>query len=37
MDFTEGLLRHAAREALQAETFVCQGRELDFSHPFQRA
>ena len=36
MDFTEGLLRHAAREALQAETFVYQGKELDFSKPFQR-
>ncbi|MCX8146340.1 MAG: lysine--tRNA ligase [Azovibrio sp.] len=36
MDFTEGLLRHAAREALNTETFVYQGRELDFSKPFQR-
>ncbi|MDR1888467.1 MAG: lysine--tRNA ligase [Zoogloeaceae bacterium] len=36
MDFTEGLLRHAAREALQTESFVHQGRELDFSRPFQR-
>lgn len=36
MDFTEGLLRHAAREALNAETFVYQGRELNFSKPFAR-
>ncbi|MBS1191972.1 MAG: lysS [Rhodocyclaceae bacterium] len=36
MDFTEGLLRHAAREALNTETFVYQGRELDLSKPFQR-
>ncbi|MDR3055083.1 MAG: lysine--tRNA ligase [Zoogloeaceae bacterium] len=36
MDFTEGLLRHAAREALRAETFVYQGKSLDFSKPFQR-
>ncbi|MCL2830975.1 MAG: lysine--tRNA ligase [Betaproteobacteria bacterium] len=36
MDFTEGLLRHAAREALGAETFEYQGRTLDFSKPFAR-
>lgn len=36
MDFTEGLLRHTAREALNTETFLYQGRELDFSRPFAR-
>jgi lysyl-tRNA synthetase class 2 len=36
MDFTEGLLRHAAREALNTETFIYQGRELDLSRPFHR-
>ncbi|MDR2365869.1 MAG: lysine--tRNA ligase [Zoogloeaceae bacterium] len=36
MDFTEGLLRHGAREALRTETFVYQGREIDFSRPFAR-
>ncbi len=36
MDFTEGLLRHAAREALGTEVFVYQGRELDLSKPFHR-
>jgi lysyl-tRNA synthetase class 2 len=36
MDFTEGLLRHAAREALGAEVFVYQGRTLDLSKPFDR-
>jgi lysyl-tRNA synthetase class 2 len=36
MDFTESLLRHAAREALGAETFSYQGRTLDFSRPFER-
>ncbi len=36
MDFTEGLLRHAARESLNAETFDYQGRELDLSKPFHR-
>ncbi len=36
MDFTEGLLRHAAREALGKETFVYQGRELDLSKAFHR-
>ena len=36
MDFTEGLLRHAAREALGKEVFQYQGRELDLSRPFHR-
>ncbi|MBP7081890.1 MAG: lysine--tRNA ligase [Rhodocyclaceae bacterium] len=36
MDFTEGLLRHSAREALGAETFNYQGRTLDLSQPFAR-
>ncbi|MDQ5882562.1 MAG: lysyl-tRNA synthetase, class, partial [Pseudomonadota bacterium] len=36
MDFTEGLLRHAAREALGTEVFEYQGRELDLSKPFHR-
>ncbi|MDR2239125.1 MAG: lysine--tRNA ligase [Zoogloeaceae bacterium] len=36
MNFTEGLLRHAAREALGAEVFEYQGRTLDFSKPFAR-
>ena len=36
MDFTEGLLRHAAREALGKEVFTYQGRELDLSRPFHR-
>ncbi|MDR0563803.1 MAG: lysine--tRNA ligase [Azoarcus sp.] len=36
MDFTEGLIRHAAREALGTETFNYQGRTLDFSAPFAR-
>lgn len=36
MNFTEGLLRHAAREALGTEVFQYQGRELDLSKPFQR-
>ncbi len=36
MNFTEGLLRHAAREALGTETFQYQGRELDLSKPFAR-
>lgn len=36
MDFTEGLIRHSAREALGSETFVYQGRELDLSRPFAR-
>lgn len=36
MDFTEGLIRHAAREALGTETFSYQGRRLDLSTPFAR-
>ena len=36
MDFTEGLLRYAAREALGAEVFEYQGRTLDLSRPFDR-
>jgi lysyl-tRNA synthetase class 2 len=36
MDFTEGLLRHAAREALGTEVFEYQGRALDLSKPFDR-
>ncbi len=36
MDFTEGLLRHSAREALGAEIFEYQGRTLDLSKPFDR-
>ena len=36
MDFTEGLLRHSAREALGAEVFEYQGRTLDLSKPFDR-
>jgi len=36
MDFTEGLLRHAAREALGTEVFEYQGRTLDLSRPFAR-
>jgi lysyl-tRNA synthetase class 2 len=36
MNFTEGLLRHAAREALGTETFEYQGRTLDFAKPFAR-
>ena len=36
MDFTEGLLRHSAREALGAEVFEYQGRTLDISKPFDR-
>ena len=36
MDFTEGLLRHAAREALGKEVFEYQGRALDLSKPFHR-
>ncbi len=36
MDFTEGLLRHAAREALGTEVFEYQGRTLDLSKPFAR-
>jgi len=36
MDFVEGLLRHAAREALGTEQFQYQGRDLDLSKPFDR-
>jgi len=36
MDFTEGILRHGAREALDAEIFNYQGRTLDLSRPFKR-
>lgn len=36
MDFTEGLIRHAARAALGVETFNYQERTLDFSVPFAR-
>ncbi|NMG33235.1 lysine--tRNA ligase [Azoarcus sp. TTM-91] len=36
MNFTEGLIRNAAREALGTESFVYQGRELDLSKPFAR-
>ena len=36
MDFTEGLLRHAARDALGTEVFEYQGRTLDLSKPFHR-
>lgn len=36
MDFTEGLLRHAAREALGTAVFSYQERELDLSRPFAR-
>ncbi|MDR1646897.1 MAG: lysine--tRNA ligase [Zoogloeaceae bacterium] len=36
MDFTEGLLRQVAREALGAESFVYQGKTMDLSRPFQR-
>ena len=36
MDFTEGLLRHAAREALGTEHFQYQGRALDLSKKFDR-
>ncbi|MBL8399100.1 MAG: lysine--tRNA ligase [Candidatus Accumulibacter sp.] len=36
MDFTEGLLRHSARLALDGETFTYQGRTLDFAKPFAR-
>jgi lysyl-tRNA synthetase class 2 len=35
MNFTEGLIRHAAREALGSETFNYQGRTLDLSRPFR--
>jgi lysyl-tRNA synthetase class 2 len=36
MNFTEGVIRHAAREALGMESFDYQGRTLDLSKPFRR-
>ena len=36
MNFTEGLIRQAAREALGMESFDYQGRTLDLSKPFRR-
>ncbi|MBA3903091.1 MAG: lysine--tRNA ligase [Rhodocyclaceae bacterium] len=36
MNFTEGLLRHAAQEALGGLQFEYQGRTLDFGKPFAR-
>lgn len=36
MDFTEGLLRHAAREALGTEVFEYQGQPIDMGKPFDR-
>ncbi|GAB4166672.1 MAG: lysine--tRNA ligase [Rhodocyclaceae bacterium] len=36
MDFTEGLLRHAAQQALGRLHFEYQGRELDLARPFAR-
>lgn len=36
MDFTENCLREAAIEALGTAKFDYQGRELDFSQPFER-
>ncbi|MDR1368014.1 MAG: lysine--tRNA ligase [Candidatus Accumulibacter sp.] len=36
MDFTEEILRHAARFALGKECFEYQGRTIDFSKPFER-
>jgi lysyl-tRNA synthetase, class II len=36
MNFTEGLIRQAAREALGTESFDYQGRTLDLSKPFRR-
>ncbi len=36
MDFTEGLIRHSARDALGTEVFEYQGRTLDLSKPFAR-
>ena len=36
MDFTEGLLRHSAEEALGTSKFRYQGRELDLGRPFER-
>ncbi len=36
MDFTESVLRHAAKAATGAETLSYQGKTLDFSKPFER-
>src|SRR5574343_572464 len=36
MNFTEGVIRQCAREALGTETFEYQGRALDLSKPFRR-
>lgn len=37
MDFTEGLLRHSAREALGTDTFEYQGKTIDMRwQPFDR-
>jgi lysyl-tRNA synthetase class 2 len=36
MNFTEGLIRQTAREALGTESFAYQGRTLDLSKPFRR-
>jgi lysyl-tRNA synthetase class 2 len=36
MNFTEGVIRHAARDALGTEGFDYQGRTLDLSKPFRR-
>jgi lysyl-tRNA synthetase, class II len=36
MDFTEGLLRHAASQALGTEAFEYQGRVIDMSKAFDR-
>jgi lysyl-tRNA synthetase class 2 len=36
MDFTEGLLRHAASQALGTEVFEYQGKLIDMSKPFDR-
>ncbi len=36
MNFTEGVIRQCAREALGTETFEYQGRTLDLSKPFRR-
>jgi len=36
MNFTEAVIRHAAREALGGEQFDYQGRTLDLAKPFRR-
>ena len=36
MNYTEGLIRQAAREALGTEVFEYQGRTLDLTKPFRR-